>query len=281
MRKVVVLFEIFFIVIFITIFFVVQSSYNESYDKVKLSGIVIDIKNNRNISFIKTDEVLAKLTKFNFKKGETLIKKIPLNEIEDFVSKNPYIRNVEAFCDSRGVLNLDVTQFIPVMRFIDAKGESYFIDAQFRVVKHRNSINVFLPMVTQEIDFIPFSELNGKIVVPLEKRNKRERIIYERLYKLKFFSDYILDNKNIECLISQININKSCEIEIIPRLGDHIVCFCDVDKLEECDKYFDKLLKFYNSQSNKGVWMQYNTVNLKFEGQVVCKKNKFVSNGTK
>ena len=274
MRKVMVIFEIIFIVIFIAVIFIMQSSYKDYYDKVKLTGIVIDINDSCNVSFVNKKEILLKLNSFNLKKGRTLVSEIPLNDIEVLISKDYYIKRAEAYCDVSGKLNIDVTQFVPTMRFIGNNGDSYFIDNEFRIVKHRNSVSMTLPMVTQEINIIPFLELSGKDVVPLEKRDKSSKLIYDRLAKLKYFSDYVSEDDVIENLISQVNINGDCEVEIIPRLGGHIVVLCDLDSLLDCDKYFDKLLKFYESQSSKGVWTEYSRVNLKFEGQVVCKKNK-------
>jgi cell division protein FtsQ len=67
----------------------------------------------------------------------------------------------------------------------------------------------------------------------------------------------------------QIYVNEQQELELIPRFGDHRILVGDTTAM--ADK-FKRLMVFYRDGLNKTGWNNYNLINLKFKGQVVCTK---------
>ena len=65
------------------------------------------------------------------------------------------------------------------------------------------------------------------------------------------------------------NARTEPEIELIPRVGDHVVLLGWLDGYE---RKLDKLLAFYRKAMPKEGWDKRNYINIKYDGQVVCSK---------
>ena len=80
---------------------------------------------------------------------------------------------------------------------------------------------------------------------------------------------YIYHDKFWNAQIEQIYVDASGYVELVPRVGKHIVEF------GSADKYRDKLRRlqfFYRYGMPKVGWNKYKTISLAYEGQVVCSK---------
>jgi cell division protein FtsQ len=64
-------------------------------------------------------------------------------------------------------------------------------------------------------------------------------------------------------------IHKDHEIELIPRVGAHIIHFGDISDYKY--KFF-KLKAIYEKGFNALGWNKYEHINLKFSNQVICTK---------
>ena len=59
------------------------------------------------------------------------------------------------------------------------------------------------------------------------------------------------------------------EVELTPRSGRYTILF---GRLEEVDRKFDKLLRFYRNGLPVLGWGTYRTIDIRYDNQVVCKK---------
>ena len=69
--------------------------------------------------------------------------------------------------------------------------------------------------------------------------------------------------------ITQVYVNESNELELVPRVGNHIILLGGLDDYE---KKMDKLEAMYNEGFDITGWNAYSVVNLKFKNQVICKR---------
>ena len=68
-------------------------------------------------------------------------------------------------------------------------------------------------------------------------------------------------------MIEQINVTDRGNVELIPRMGDHIV------NLGKPENYQDKLYRlkvFYENGLSKIGWNKYSKIDLEFNNQIVC-----------
>jgi cell division protein FtsQ len=61
------------------------------------------------------------------------------------------------------------------------------------------------------------------------------------------------------------------EIELVPRVGQHIIYLGQIDGYEE---KLERLLIFYEKGLSQTGWNQYTGISLKYKDQVVCTKKK-------
>lgn len=275
MQKLKIIFQIVLVVLFVALIVFVQVLYKDFQGGVKYSGVKVNIDDSSSIGFISKGDILSKIGSLNLQKGTTPIRNVPLASIETMFKNNPYINRAEVYSDITGVVNVDIEQFVPGVRIIDSDGISYFIDKNYKVVQQRHYVNMELPVVTQSAPIIPL-----KYLMLLGNKNREDSLTtrqaeaYRRIDRLVELVEKLENDDIWENLISQVNVNGDGDVELIPKLGAHIITFCYIDSLNNCDRYLSKMRTFYKSQAQNGVWSEYSKVNFKYDGQVVCKKIK-------
>ena len=91
--------------------------------------------------------------------------------------------------------------------------------------------------------------------------------------KLINFVRWIEDDQFWGAEIVQIDASTTpsgaLELELVPRSGNYTILFGSIENVEQ---KFDKLMRFYKEGLNNRGWDRYSTINIKYEGQVVCSK---------
>ena len=181
---------------------------------------------------------------------------IDLNYLEEKIKSNKFIKDIEIYNNLNNVVNININQFKPYARLINNIGDDYYIDK------------------------------NGEIFPVSNKYSERVLLIFFKNYKnidkeknINFFQNgneifklinYINRNDFYKKQISQINVLKDGEIIMIPQITKQKIYFGNTDNMEI---KFKKLELFYkNILPTKG-WNYYESVNLKFKNQIVCKKS--------
>ena len=95
-----------------------------------------------------------------------------------------------------------------------------------------------------------------------------KRSILKEVYS---FVDYINNDSFWSAQIDQIYVDKKDKIDLIPRVGNHVVHLGTFDnykgKLRNLGAFYDKVLPEVG-------WNKYSVISLEFEDQIVCKKRK-------
>ena len=71
--------------------------------------------------------------------------------------------------------------------------------------------------------------------------------------------------------IEQLNVLHDGTIEMVPRVGNHIVY---LGPPTDIPQKLTRLEKFYRYGLNVAGWNKYSYINLEFNNQIICKKNK-------
>ena len=69
--------------------------------------------------------------------------------------------------------------------------------------------------------------------------------------------------------VEQINVTKDRQIELVPRVGDHLLILGTADNVEE---KLERLMNFYEKGLDNVGWNKYRSISVAYDGQVVCKK---------
>ena len=82
-------------------------------------------------------------------------------------------------------------------------------------------------------------------------------------------SSYVCESMLWNSQITQLYINTNKDIELVPRVGNHIINLGNADNLEE---KFENLKLFYSQAVKQTGWRKYKEINLKYKNQIVCVK---------
>ena len=106
------------------------------------------------------------------------------------------------------------------------------------------------------------SSANVAIVTGMADRT----FVTKELYELGLF---LQSNPLWKAQIQQINITPSKELEMVPRVGDHILF---LGKPGNYEQKFGRLEKFYKKGLNQIGWNKYSRISLEFDNQIICTK---------
>ena len=122
-------------------------------------------------------------------------------------------------------------------------------------------------MIQQGIDRIARQQEAERL-----KQKKLEKS-YEDFMKLLTFVETVEDDDFWRSEVVQITAKTTpsgaLEVELTPRSGRFAVLF---GRLEDVERKFDKLLRFYRSGLSSIGWSEYRTIDIRYNDQVVCKK---------
>ena len=87
--------------------------------------------------------------------------------------------------------------------------------------------------------------------------------------RLNDIISFINKDEFLEAMIGQIDVTKSGDFILYPKIAEHYVIFGSTSNMEDKFKrlkiFYKKALKFVN-------WKQYESINLKYKNQIICTK---------
>ncbi len=207
-------------------------------------GIIFAVKDSINYDFITPKEIKNLLQKKKLSPEKKYLKDINTQELEKTLSRHPFIREVECYLTSGGKVAIDIYQRIPLIRVISNNGENYYIDNNGKIMT-----------------------LPGKAVHVVVATGKIDRkFAQQELYTL---AKFLQANDFWNAQIEQINITPKHEIELVPRVGDHILF---LGKPGNYDEKFTKLQTFYKKALNQVGWNKYKRISIEFNNQIIGTK---------
>jgi cell division protein FtsQ len=169
---------------------------------------------------------------------------INLEEIENCLEDNPYIDSAECYHSDRGTLCINVTPQKPILMVMAENGEQYYLDKEGATMP-LDKFNLQLCVAT------------GNITPQFAKQHLLPLAHY--IYGNPFWSEQI----------EQIHVFSQDNITLYPRVGNHTIVLGDSRNFE--DK-LNRMLLFYEKGLPQVGWNRYESINLAYKGQIVCKK---------
>ncbi|MEO1258728.1 MAG: hypothetical protein AAFZ15_08015 [Bacteroidota bacterium] len=190
---------------------------------------------------------------------------MPLNEqaaglideerVERILEEDPFVKNAEVLIAANSQVKINIEQRVPILRIFDNLGAQYYLD------EYGNRMPLSPHFTARTL------VATGDIQPHTPAFFERDRHEFKDLFEL---AKYILADKFWNAMIEQIYFNKRGEFVLIPKIGDQTIIF---GKYEDVDDKFFRLKTFYEKAMNKEGWKKYHSIDLRFEGQVVCEKN--------
>jgi cell division protein FtsQ len=211
--------------------------------------------------FIEKETILNLLERRGIKLIGRNFNGINLEKVESIINDYPSIQKAEAYKTANGSIVIELKQRNPIIRIIDKRNITFYIDENGYIMRTSGNYTSHVIIANGNIH-VNFPVTNATNVKKLQKQFK----IFTDLYNLSL---YIAKNKFWNAQIQQIYVNAQGDIELIPQVGSHVVVFGDYS---DCETKFSNLMSLYkNGLPTKG-WNTYETINLKYKGQVICTK---------
>jgi len=227
------------------------------------SGVNINVNDSSGTGFVDRIDIAQIIqNKFGRLEGKP-ISSINISLLEKIINTNPFIRRAEVFSTIDGKVNIEVKQRIPVLRVINYKNESFYVDCDGVFMPPSDKFTARVPVAN---GFIYDSQIENRVRFFSNADSTSVKTKTEQLFSIIQYTNKSSFWSNT---VEQLYVNANGEIEMIPRVGDHSVVLGDDTKIEE---KFSMLMAFYKEKLNTGGWNQYSRINLKYKDQVVCTK---------
>jgi cell division protein FtsQ len=242
--------QLFVTVVVTTCCIIAMVSASRIEDSKKLKSIAVHIKNDKKYHFIEQKEILdLAITKPQIDVEHTPVSRLDLHAMERTIMADPWVANAQVFVDNDNVLQMYVTQRIPVARVFDKSNRSYYLDTTLSIMPVSPNYIYYTTLITNAPDIN-----NDSAGWALRK----DVITLVRALQADSFWN---------AQVSQVVVDSLGMYELVPVLGDQRIILGSVARLH--DK-LSNLFLFYKNVLNRIGWDKYETLDLRFKGQVVA-----------
>ena len=172
------------------------------------------------------------------------MKDINVRQIEEVLTQHPFIARAECYQTSGGEIAVDIYQRIPLLRIMGNNGDEYYLDNTGKIIASLGK-PVHVAVATGFID---------------------RKFAQDQLYQL---GKYLQADAFWNAQIEQINVTPKQELELVPRVGNHILF---LGKAEDYNEKFRKLQTFYEKVLSQVGWNKYERISVEFNNQIICTK---------
>lgn len=223
----------------IWVFFLMPDMKQEQVCR-QMQVVVTDSVSRR---FLTAEEVKEKVRKEGVSPENKPLSDINLQELENLIDQIPVVQKAECYALQNGDIRIKIEQRRPKLRVIGE--ENYYVDDNRQLMPATFKTACYVPVVTGRVS---------------------RRMAQEEIYD---FVDWLENNDFWNAQIEQINVKPNREIELVPRVGGHIILLGQIDDYEQ---KLQKLKRFYTDGLAKIGWREYRELDLRYANQVVGRK---------
>lgn len=207
-------------------------------------GVSVEIIDSIPDGFITGDYIRSILTLNKISPVGMKISEVNLEQIEKLMLEESHIERASCYYNAAGWLCIKVVPQQPILHVISQKGEDYYLSST-GLTMPTAGFNVNLCVATGNIT----------------KQYASEHLLE--------FARFIRDDLFWSEQIEQIHVVGPDQIELYPRVGQHIIELGSIDNFQE---KLHRLRVFYREGLERVGWNKYRTISLAYDGQVVCTK---------
>lgn len=209
-------------------------------------GIDLHISDSLDYGLIDGDMVTSLLQERGLDPVGLSLDRIDIEGIESVLLRHPLVGRSQCYKTAGDMLRINISGKVPLVRVLNNRGQDFYVDSRGEILT-QHSLAVQLPVATGYID-------------------------------RKFASGDLLDVVNAidrsefwKAQVEQINVTREGQIELVPRVGDHLLILGTAQDVEDKLK---RLENFYHKGLDNVGWNKYRSISVAYQNQVVCKKRK-------
>jgi cell division protein FtsQ len=219
---------------------------------IKTVDISIEPLGDTTLLIQQGDVMLSLDRRFGYRFDERPIKAVDVERIERVLEEEPFIKDADVYINAANIIKIFITQRQPILRVIDKNGLNYYLDEEgFKMPLSKHFTTRTLVAT-------------GNIPPHVPDFLEREKHVLKDLFAL---TQMILADDFWSTMIEQVYISNSGDFVFVPMIGDQRIIF---GKIQDAEEKFRNLKAFYDRAVPVYGWKKYQTINLKFKGQVIC-----------
>lgn len=227
--------------------FLAITAFNKPDDqKAVCTQVDVNIEDSKVDGFLGGAEIKEQLQRAKIYPQGQPMKQIDVRKIEEAIQQNPFVEKAECFKTQGGHVKVNLTQRLPVVRVKADNGDDYYVDAHGDI----------MPNTRYTSDLVIAT---GSITRPYAQK------------KLARIGSFIMQNTFWQSQIEQLHVLGDGSIEMVPRIGDHIIYLGQATNIQQ---KLNRLEKFYRYGLSEAGWNKYSYINLEFDNQIICKKRR-------
>jgi cell division protein FtsQ len=226
----------------------ISADRQQTHRRVK--GVQFVVKSLAGVHFLTDDAVRDMLfTGRHINPQSLTIAQIDERAMEAILKANPWVKDAQVYTDAEQVMHIILTQRVPAVRIFEEDGNSYYLDAALQAMPLSAQYTHYTPVITG---------------VPKLGSDNAAKAVKGQIVGLV---QHIQRDTFWAAQVSQIDMRSDGGFELIPVLGKQRIIIGDTSRIQQ---KLDNLFAFYQQVQNKVGWDRYNTLDLRFEGQVVA-----------
>lgn len=224
----------------------------------KCTKVDISIADESTYGFLDAKEIKTILEKNGLYPLEKDINAVSPRRIEETLCRTPFVNTAQCWKTNDGHVLISVTQRSPLVRIKNFRNDDYYLDENGGIMpnsKYTSDLIIVTGYVTR-----PFAQ-----------------------QYVSALANVIMKNDLWRNQIVQINVQRDLGIELVPRVGDHIVFLGYLPKLQSRSERIEaitdyvstklnRLEKFYVHGLDSVGWNKYERIDLQYSNQIICKK---------
>lgn len=236
------------------------TKFNKPDESNKLcSKVNINIQDEVTNGFLDAKEIKRRLEQKKLYPLEKPLKNVNARKIEETLMQSPFVKSAECYKTEGGLVDINLTQRMPIVRIKSINNEDYYVDDHQQIM--------------------PNTKYTSDLIIATGYISKS----FAQRY-ISILSKSLMENDLWRNQIEQINVLPDKGIELIPRVGNHIIFIGYLPETQYIkkrqqdiqgfvNKKMERLEKFYKYGLSKAGWNKYAYINLEFDNQIICKRH--------
>lgn len=239
---------------------------NTTNKKVLAKKPTISIHVNGENAFLTKNELLDRLMLKKLFWSGCRVEEINVKKIENYIAQMEEIKAVKVYKNIGNSWNIKIELRKPIARIFSLAQKSYYLDDEGVTISKSYLHSARLLVVS------------GYINEPLRKMAVKEFINNDSLKSIRKLDDiyrisnYVCTDPFFRDLIGQVYLEKNGDFLLIPLLGSQTILFGAANSDKEVKDKFTRLKIFYKEAMPQVGWAKYNTIIVKYDGQIVGRK---------
>lgn len=215
---------------------------NAEAEKHQCRGISVSITGGGINDSITTEAVLDLLRQYPEKIVGIPATRVNTRGIQEYIMNLNNFEDVRCHITSQGYLSVSIQPMIPEIRVFDGDN-SYYVNKDGKRITSNSAFYVDVPVVQGTFS----NDFNPKDILPIVRFVERDSTLHNLI------TMYVARDKN--------------NILLVPRFTGHVINFGDTSCLKEKKRAL--LTAYHNILPYRG-WELYDTISVKFKGQIVA-----------